>query len=102
MSGEGEKIKRLMELLAEEATWQGRFNGHRGQAEVAEREAEYWEEHLQEGGDDVEDFIKRKWERNLEKAKARAEYHRKQALEAKKKLREIRAEIDKIISGDVK
>jgi len=102
MSGEGEKIKRLMELLAEEATWQGRFNGHRGQAEVAEREAEYWEEHLEEGGDDVEDFIKQKWERNLEKAKARAEYHRKQALEAKKKLREIRAEIDKIIGGEEK
>jgi len=100
MSGESEKIKRLMELLAEEATWQGRLNGHRGQAEVAEREAEYWEEHLEEGGDDVENFIKQKWKRNLEKAKARAEYHRKQALEAKKKLREIRKEIDKIIGGD--
>jgi len=100
MSGENEKIKKLMELLAEEATWQGRLNGHRGQAEVAEREAEYWEEHLQEGGDDVEEFIKRKWERNLEKAKARAEYHRKQAIEAKKRLREIREEIDKIIGGD--
>ena len=100
MSGENEKIKKLMELLAEEATWQGRLNGHRGQAEVAEREVEYWEEHLEEGGDDVEEFIKRKWERNLEKAKARAEYHRKQAIEAKKRLREIREEIDKIIGGD--
>ena len=101
MSKESEKIKRLMELLAEEATWQGRLNGHRGQAEVAEREAEYWEEHLKEGGDDVEEFIKQKWKRNLEKAKARAEYHRKQAIEAKKRLRKIRAEIDKIIGGDV-
>ena len=100
MSGEKDDIKRLMELLAEEATWQGRLNGHRGQAEVAEREAEYWEEHLEEGGDDVEEFIKQKWKRNLEKAKARAEYHRKQALEAKKRLREIRAEIDKIIDGE--
>jgi len=100
MSGESEKIKRLMELLAEEATWQGRLNGHRGQAEVAEREVEYWEEQLEQTKDNVEEFIKQKWERNLEKAKARAEYHRKQALEAKKKLREIRAEIDKIIGGD--
>jgi len=101
MSKESEKIKRLMELLAEEATWQGRLNGHRGQAEVAEREAEYWKERLEEGGNDVEDFIKQKWKRNLEKAKARAEYHRKQVVEAKKRLREIREEIDKIIGGDV-
>ena len=101
MSKESEKIKRLMELLAEEATWQGRLNGHRGQAEVAEREAEYWKERLEEGGNDVEDFIKQKWKRNLEKAKARAEYHRKQVVEAKKRLREIRREIDKIIGGDV-
>jgi len=102
MSEESGRIKRLMELLAEEATWQGRLNGHRGQAEVADREAEYWEERLEESGDDVEEFIKRKWKRNLEKAKARAEYHRKQALEAKKRLREIRAEIDKIIGGEEK
>jgi len=101
MSKESEKIKRLMELLAEEATWQGRLNGHRGQTEVAEREAEYWKERLEEGGNDVEDFIKQKWKRNLEKAKARAEYHRKQVVEAKKRLREIREEIDKIIGGDV-
>jgi len=100
MSGESEKIRRLMELLAEEATWQGRLNGHRGQAEVSEREAEYWEERLEEGGDDVEDFIKQKWKRNLEKARARREYHLKQALEAKRRLREIRKEIDKIIGGD--
>jgi len=100
MSKESEKIKRLMELLAEEATWQGRLNGHRGQAEVAEREVKYWEEHLEEDGDDVEDFIKQKWRRNLEKAKARAEYHRIQAIEAKKRLREIRREIDKILCGE--
>jgi len=100
MSEESEKIKRLMELLAEEATWQGRFNGHRGQAEVAEREVKYWEERLEQTKDDVEEIIRRKWKRNLEKAKARVEYHRKQALEAKKRLREIRREIDKIIGGD--
>ena len=100
MGEENEKIKRLMELLAEEATWQGRLNGHRGQAEVAEREAKYWEERLEESGDDVEDFIKRKWERNLEKARARREYHLKQAIEAKKRLREIREEIDKILCGE--
>jgi len=100
MSEESEKINRLMELLAEEATWQGRLNGHRGQVEVAEREVKYWEERLEQTKNDVEEFIKRKWKRNLEKAKARAEYHRKQATEAKKRLREIRAEIDKIIGGD--
>jgi len=100
MSEESEKIKRLMELLAEEATWQGRLNGHRGQAEVAEREVKYWEERLKQTEDNVEEFIRRKWKRNLEKAKARAKYHRKQALEAKKRLREIREEIDKIIGGE--
>jgi len=100
MSEESERIKRLMELLAEEATWQGRLNGHRGQAEVAEREVKYWEERLKQTEDNVEEFIRRKWKRNLEKAKARAEYHRKQAIEAKKRLREIRKEIDKIISGE--
>jgi len=100
MSEESEKIKRLMELLAEEATWQGRLYGHRGQAEVAEREVKYWEDRLKQTEDNVEEFIRRKWKRNMEKAKARAEYHRKQALEAKKRLREIRAEIDKILCGD--
>jgi len=100
MSEESEKIKKLIELLAEEATWQGRLNGHRGQAEVAEREVKYWEERLEQTKDDVEEFIKRKWKRNLEKAKARREYHLKQVTEAKKRLREIRREIDKIIGGE--
>jgi len=100
MSGESEKIRRLMELLAEEATWQGRLNGHRGQAEVAEREVKYWEERLEQTKDNVEEFIKRKWKRNLEKAKARQKYHLKQAIEAKKRLREIREEIDKILCGE--
>jgi len=100
MSEESEKIKRLMELLAEEATWQGRLNGHRGQAEVAEREVKYWEDRLKQTKGDVEGFIRRKWERNLEKARARREYHLKQAMEAKKRLREVRKEIDKIIGGE--
>jgi len=102
MSEESEKIKRLMGLLAEEATWQGRLNGHRGQAEVAEREVKYWEERLEQTEDDMEEFIRQKWKRNLEKARARREYHIKQALEARKKLREIRAEIDKIIGSEEK
>jgi len=101
MTEESEKIKRLMELLAEEATWQGRLNGHRGQAEVAEREVKYWEDRLEQAKDNVEEFIRRKWKRNLEKAKARREYHLKQAIEAKKRLREVREKIDKIIGGDV-
>ncbi len=100
MSGESEKIRRLMELLAEEATWQGRLNGHRGQAEVAEREVQYWKDRLEQTKDDVEEFIRRKWKRNLEKAKARREYHLKQAITAKKELRKIREEIDKIIGGE--
>jgi len=100
MSEESEKIKRLMDLLAEEATWQGRLYGHRGQAEVAEREVKYWEDRLKQTEDIVEEFIRRKWKRKLEKAKARREYHLKQAITAKKRLREIRGEIDKIIGGD--
>jgi len=102
MSEESEKIKRLMELLAEEATWQGRLNGHRGQAEVAEREVKYWENRLEQTKDIVEEFIRRKWKQKLEKARARREYHLKQAIEAKKRLREIRKEIDKLIGGDEK
>ncbi len=89
-------IGRLVELLAEEKTWQGRLFGHEGQAKVAKREAEYWEQRLRELGDNVEPFISGKFRRNLRKAKARIEYHQKQAEEAREKLERVREEIKKI------
>ena len=101
MSGEKNTAQRLTELLAEEQTWTGRYHGHCGQARVAEREAEYWERRLEELGDDVEPFVSGKFKRNLRKARARAEYHKKQAEEAREKLERIRTEIKKIIGGDV-
>ena len=82
MIGQSGLIKRLVKLLKEEQTWMGRFNGHTGQARVARREAEYWEERLKELGDDIEPFIRARYERNLRKARAREEYHKKQAEEA--------------------
>ena len=94
------EVERLVELLAEEKTWQGRLFGHEGQAKVAKREAEYWEQRLRELGDDVEPFVSGKYRRNLRKAKARIEYHQKQAEEAREKLEQIRAEIKKIIGGE--
>ena len=103
MSVEGMRdVVRLAELLKEEQTWIGRYHGHKGQAEVALREAEYWNDVLAKMGDDVEDFVRRKWERNLEKARARREYHLKQMETAERKLREIKAEIRKIIGGEEK
>jgi len=95
-------IGRLVELLAEEKTWQGRLFGHEGQAKVAKREAEYWEQRLRELGDNVEPFISGKFRRNLRKAKARIEYHQKQAEEAREKLERVREEIKKIIGREEK
>jgi len=95
-------IGRLVELLAEEKTWQGRLFGHEGQAKVAKREAEYWEQRLRELGDNVEPFISGKFRRNLRKAKARIEYHQKQAEEARRKLERVREEIKKIIGREEK
>jgi len=98
--GEGEAVRRLMELISEEQTWAGRYYGHSGQARQAEREIEYWEDVLAKMGEDVEDFVKRKWQRHLEKAKARKEYHLKMAVEAKVRLRQIREQINKLIGGE--
>jgi len=95
------EVERLVELLAEKKTWQGRLFGHEGQARVAKREAEYWEQRLRELEDNVEPFISGKFRQNLRKAKARIEYHQKQAEEAREKLEEIRREIRKIIGSDV-
>jgi len=102
MSEESEKIKRLMELLAEEATWQGRLNGHEGQAKVAEREEIFCKERMIEAEKEGSYDVARYWERKGRRAFARKEYHREKAEEARKKLEEIRAEIDKLIGGEEK
>jgi len=103
MSVEGMRdVVRLAELLKEEQTWKGRYYGHSGQARVAKREAEYWEERLRELGDNIEPFIKARYERNLRKARARAEYHLKQAEEARERLDYIRAEIERIMEEEEK
>lgn len=101
MSRENKDMRELVELLAEEKSWEGRLHGHEGQAKVAKRETEYWEQRLRELGDDVEPFVSGKYKRNLRKAKARIEYHQKQAEEARKKLEEIRAKIKKILGGNI-
>ena len=100
MTGESEKIKRLMELLAEEATWQGRVFGHEGQAKVAEREEIFCRERMREAEKEGSYDTARYWERKGRRAFARKEYHREKAKEAEKKLREIREEIDKLIGGE--
>jgi len=99
MVGRSGVIERMVELLKEEQTWMGRFYGHTGQARVARRETEYWEERLKEIGDDIEPFIRARYERNLRKARAREEYHKKQAEEARERLEYIRAELRKILEG---
>ena len=96
MSGEKSEVERLVELLAEEKTWQGRYFGHKGQAEVAQTEVEYCFRVLSDEEITIDDEARRYWERKREKAIARREYHLKQAQEARKKLEEIRAEIRKI------
>ena len=102
MSGEKSDAERLVELLAEEQTLRGRYFGHEGQHRVAVREVEYWEDVLAKIGRDTEEHIVRKWKRNLEKAKARAEYHAKMAEEARKKLEEVRKRIKELLGGEEK
>jgi len=89
-------IGRLVELLAEEKTWQGRFFGHEGQARVAQAEIDYCERVLVAEGDSMDEEMRKYWERRREKAKARRKYHLSMAGEARRKLEEIRAEIKKI------
>ena len=100
MSEEKDDIKRFLELLVYEQTLIGRYHGHRGQHRVAVREVEYWEDVLAKIGKDTEEHIVRKWKRNLEKAKARAEYHAKMAEEARKELEEVRKRIKELLGGE--
>jgi len=89
-------IGRLVELLAEEKTWQGKMFGHDGQARVAQAEIDYCERVLVAEGDSMDEEMRKYWERRREKAKARRKYHLSMAGEARRKLEEIRAEIKKI------
>jgi len=95
-------LAELMDLLAKEQTLIGKYHGHEGQRRVALREVEYWEDVLAKVGEDTEEHIIRKWKRNLEKAKARAEYHAKMAEERRKELEEVRKEIKKILGREEK
>ena len=102
MSGERGILAELMDLLAKEHTLAGKYHGHEGQHRVALREVEYWKDVLAKIGEDTEEHIIRKWKRNLEKAKARAEYHAKMAKEAKKKLEEVRKRIKELLGREEK
>jgi len=97
MSEKKTDAERLVELLAEEQTWLGRYYGHEGQAKVAEEEYKFAEkmiiEAIKRGDTDERGY----WERRQKKALARKEYHIKQAEEAKKKLADIRHEIKQIL-----
>jgi len=97
---ENKAVEELMDLLAREQTLVGKYHGHSGQHRVALREAEYWEDVLAKMSNEVEEHIRRKWKRNLEKAKARAEYHAKMAEEARKELEEVRKQIRKLFGRE--
>ena len=96
MSERKDNVERLVELLAEEKTWQGRYFGHEGQAKVAEAEIDYCERMLVDDEVTNDEEMRKYWERRREKAKARRKYHLSMAGEARRKLEEIRAEIKKI------
>ena len=97
MSEKSGIIKRLMELLAEEQTWQGRYFGHEGQARVAQAEIDYCERMLIDNEVKSNEEMRKYWERRREKARARRKYHLSMASEAREKLEEIRAEIKAIL-----
>ncbi|RLJ03884.1 MAG: hypothetical protein DRP08_02845 [Candidatus Aenigmatarchaeota archaeon] len=95
---EGESvINRLVELLAEEQTWQGKLFGHEGQAKVAEEEYNFAEKMIIEAIKKGDADERKYWERRQKKAMARKEYHIKQAEEARKKLADVRHEIKQIL-----
>jgi len=97
MSEERNDIKKLVELLAEEQKWQGRYFGHEGQAKVAQAEIDYCERMLIDDEVKSNEEMRRYWERKREKAIARRKYHLNMAHEAREKLEEIRAEIKGIL-----
>jgi len=94
------KIKRLLELLAEEKTLSGQYFGHKGQARVAETEANYKAKVLEYHASEMSEEEKQKILKELEKALSRRDYHEKMAKEAKEKLDKVRAEIREIIGGE--
>ena len=97
MSRGKDDVERLVELLAEEKTWQGRYFGHEGQAKVANAEIDYCERMLIDDEVRNDDEMRKYWERRREKARARRKYHLSMASEAREKLEEIRAEIKAIL-----
>ena len=97
MSEEKSDVERLVELLAEEQTWQGRYFGHEGQAKVAEAEIDYCERMLLDDEVKSDEEMRKYWERKREKARARRKYHLSMAHEAREKLEEIRTEIKGIL-----
>jgi len=97
MSKKKTDAERLVELLAEEQTWLGRYYGHEGQAKVAEEEYKFAEKMIIEAIKRGDTDEKRYWERRQKKAIGRKEYHIKQAEEARKKLADIRHEIKQIL-----
>jgi len=94
---EKSEVRRLVELLAEEKTWQGRYFGHDGQAKVAQAEIDYCEKMLLDSEVRNDEEMRRYWERKREKAIARRKYHLSMANGAREKLEEIRAEIKTIL-----
>ena len=97
--GTNAKIRRLLELLAQERTLSGQYFGHRGQARVAETEANYKAKVLEYHASEMSEEEKQKILRELEKALSRRDYHEKMAKEAKEKLDKVRKEIREIIGG---
>jgi len=97
MSEKKTDAERLVELLADEQTWLGRYYGHEGQAKVAEEEYNFAEKMIIEAKKRGDADERKYWERRQKKAIARKEYHIKQAKEARKKLADIRHEIKQIL-----
>ena len=97
MSEKKDDVERLVELLAEEKTWQGRYFGHEGQTKVAQAEIDYCERMLLDDEVQNDEEMRKYWERKRENARARRKYHLSMASEAREKLEEIRAEINAIL-----
>jgi len=97
MSEKKSDAERLVELLAEEQTWVGRYYGHEGQAKVAQAEIDYSERMLLDDEVKNDEEMRKYWERKREKAKARRKYHLSMANEAREKLEQIKAEIKTIL-----
>jgi len=96
MSGEKDEIKRLVELLAEEQTWRGRYFGHLGQASVAQTEIEYITNLLKHHSGKMADYERKHFERRLQRAKARKTYHENKAEEARMRLKDVKEQIEQI------